>query len=266
MLEAHHYTAAAKEKGSYALPAEYDGVVNQGALYHAVRAFQNNQRQGTHATKTRGFVSGGNKKPWRQKGTGRARQGSTRAPHWPGGGTTFGPTPRSHHTDLPRKVRQLARRSALNARAQAGVIHVLEAFEFTAPKTQQLAELLAKLGLAGRSVLVLTAEANPHVYLSARNIPGVEVQRYRDASAYEVLRAEALVVEEAAIGGHVIAGTARKAAPRAKRAKQAESMRKPVVKRKAKPPARKPAAAKGAKSAKAAKAAKPSKKKGGSDA
>lgn len=260
MLEAHHYTAAAKKKGSYALPAEYDGVVNQGALYHAVRAFLNNQRQGTHATKTRGFVSGGNQKPWRQKGTGRARQGSTRAPHWPGGGTVFGPMPRSYRTDLPRKVRQLARRSALNARAQAGAIHVVEGFEFTAPKTRQMAELLEKLGLAGQSVLVLTAEANPHIYLSARNIPGVEVQRYRDVSAYEVLRADALVVEEAAIGGHVIAGTARKVAPRAKRAKKAEAIRRPVVKRAPKKPARKPPAGQGAK------AAKPSKKKGGSDA
>jgi large subunit ribosomal protein L4 len=263
MLEAHHYTAAAKPKGSYALPAEYDGVVNQGALYHAVRAFLNNQRQGTHATKTRGFVSGGNQKPWRQKGTGRARQGSNRAPHWPGGGTAFGPTPRSYRTDLPRKVRQLARRSALNARAQAGAIHVVEGFEFTAPKTRQMAELLDKLGLTGRSVLVLTAEANPHVYRSARNIPGVEVQRYRDASAYEVLWADALVVEEAAIGGHVIAGTARKDGPRAKRAKKAEAIRKPAVKRAPKKPARKPAAGKGAT---AAKATKPSKKKGGSDA
>jgi large subunit ribosomal protein L4 len=263
MLEAHHYTAAAKKTGSYALPAEYDGVVNQGALYHAVRAFLNNQRQGTHATKTRGFVSGGNQKPWRQKGTGRARQGSTRAPHWPGGGTVFGPTPRSHHTDLPRKVRQLARRSALNARAQAGAIHVLEGFEFPAPKTRQMAELLGQLGLTGRSVLVLTAEANPAVYLSARNLPGVEVRRYRDASAYEVLRADALVVEEAAIGGRVIAGAAPKDAPRAKRAKKAETRRRPAAKRTSKKPARKPAAAKGRK---APTATKPSKKKGGRDA
>jgi large subunit ribosomal protein L4 len=263
MLEAHHYTAAAKKKGSYALPAEYDGVVNQGALYYAVRAFLNNQRQGTHATKTRGFVSGGNQKPWRQKGTGRARQGSTRAPQWPGGGTVFGPTPRSHHTDLPRRVRQLARRSALNVRAQAGAIHVIEGFEFTAPKTRQMAELLEQLGLTGHSVLVLTAEANPHVYLSARNIPGVEVRRYRDASAYEVLRADALVVEEAAIGGHVIAGAARKDTPRAKRARKAEAIRKPAARRASTKAVRKPAAAKGGK---AAKAAKPSKKKDGRDA
>jgi large subunit ribosomal protein L4 len=239
-------------------------VVNQGALYHAVRAFLNNQRQGTHATKTRGFVSGGNQKPWRQTGTGRARQGSTRAPHWPGGGTVFGPTPRSHHTDLPRKVRQLARRSALNARAQAGAIHVIEGFTFTEPKTRQMAELLEGLGLTGRAVLVLTAEANPHVYLSARNIPEVEVRRYRDASAYEVLRADALLIEEAAIGGHVIPSVARRDAPRAKRARKAEAVRKPVVKRASTKGVRKPAASKGTK---ATKAAKPSKKtKGGSDA
>jgi large subunit ribosomal protein L4 len=266
MLEAHLYTAAAKKKGSYALPAEYDGVVNRGALYHAVRAFLNNQRQGTAATKTRALVSGGNQTPWRQKGTGRARQGSIRAPNWPGGGTVFGPTPRSYHTDLPRKVRQLARRSALNARAQAGAIHVVEGFEFSAPKTRQMAELLEKLGLTDRSVLLLTAEANPNIYLSARNIPGVEVQRYRDAAAYEILRADALVVEEAAIGGHVIAARARKEAPRAKRAKKAEGIRKPALKRTPKKPARTPPAAKAGKAAKPAKAAKAPKKKGGSDA
>jgi len=107
MLEAQFYAANAKAKGAYTLPAEFDGVVKEGALYHAVRAHRNNQRQGTHATKTRAEVSGGSRKPWRQKGTGRARQGSTRAPNWVGGGIAFGPQPRSYRTDLPRKVRHL---------------------------------------------------------------------------------------------------------------------------------------------------------------
>jgi len=201
MLEAQYYAANAKHKGAYTLPPEFDGVVREGALYHAVRAYRNNQRQGTHSTKTRAEVSGGNAKPWRQKGTGRARQGSTRAPHWVGGGIAFGPRPRSYRTDLPRKVRQLARRSALNARAGAGAIHVIEGFTFPAPRTRQLAELLAALGLAERKVLVLTAETNTNLYLSGRNLPDVHVMRYEDTTAYDVLWADALVVEQAAIGG-----------------------------------------------------------------
>jgi large subunit ribosomal protein L4 len=201
MLEARFYTAGAQHKGAYALPPEFDGVVREGALYHAVRAYRNNQRQGTHATKTRSFVSGGNQKPWRQKGTGRARQGSTRAPHWVGGGIAHGPHPRSYRTDVPRKVRQLARRSALNARAAAGGIHVIEGFAFAAPRTRQLAELVDALGLAGRKVLVLTADTNQNLYLSGRNLPDVQVMRYADAAAYDILWADALVVEQAAIGG-----------------------------------------------------------------
>ena len=201
MLEAQFYAANAKAKGAYTLPAEFDGVVKEGALYHAVRAHRNNQRQGTHATKTRAEVSGGSRKPWRQKGTGRARQGSTRAPNWVGGGIAFGPQPRSYRTDLPRKVRRLARQSALNARAAVGALHVLEEFTFSAPRTRQLAELLGALKLTGRNVLLLTAETNTHLYLSGRNIPGVRVMRYQDAAAYDVLWADALVVEQAALGG-----------------------------------------------------------------
>jgi len=214
MLEAQFYAANAKSKGAYTLPAEFDGVVKEGALYHAVRAHRNNQRQGTHATKTRAEVSGGNQKPWRQKGTGRARQGSTRAPNWVGGGIAFGPQPRSYRTDLPRKVRRLARQSALNARAAAGAIHVLEEFTFSAPRTRQLAELLGALKLTGRHVLLLTAATNTHLYLSGRNIPGVRVMRYQDAAAYDILWADALVVEQAALGG--TPGPAADAAPAAK--------------------------------------------------
>jgi len=221
MLEARFYAANAKPKGAYTLPAEFDGVVKEGALYHAVRAWRNNQRQGTHSTKTRAEVSGGNQKPWRQKGTGRARQGSIRAPNWVGGGIAFGPRPRSYRTDLPRKVRRVARQSALNTRAAAGAIHVLEEFTFGAPRTRQLAELLAALGLTGRSVLILTAEAHPNLYLSGRNIPDVRVMRYRDAAAYDVLWADALVVEQAALGG--TPGPARAGATPAAGAKAART-------------------------------------------
>ena len=132
---------------AFALPADYfDGTVNEPVLHQAVKVYLNNQRQGTAKTKTRSFVSGGNQKPWKQKGTGRARQGSTRAPHWRGGGIVFGPIPRDYRTDIPRKVKQLARKSALNARAREGALHVVERFAFRAPKTAQLAGLLGEPG------------------------------------------------------------------------------------------------------------------------
>ncbi len=239
MLEARHFTASAKAKGSYALPEEFDGRVNRAALYHAVRAYRNNQRQGTHSTKTRSEVSGGSRKPWRQKGTGRARQGTIRAPQWVGGGVAFGPKPRSYRTDLPRKVRRLARQSALNARANTGALCVIEELPLDAPKTRQLAELIEKLGLAEQKVLILTPEARPEVYLSGRNLPAVHVMRYVDASAYDVLWSDTVVVEEGAIGGRAVKAAARgQAAGRAKRAtakqkatKATKRARKKAVKR-----------------------------------
>lgn len=203
MLEAHHVTSAGgKKKTKFSLPAAYDGDVHQGALYHAVRAYLSNQRQGTHSTKTRAEVSGGGKKPWRQKGTGRARQGTTRAAQWRGGGIVFGPKPRSYRVDLPRKVRRLAKQSALNARAQDGALYVIESMTFESPKTRQLVDILTKLGIQDKKVLVLTAEHRPEVFLSSRNLPRVHAVRYVNASAYEILWADALVIEEAAFTIH----------------------------------------------------------------
>jgi large subunit ribosomal protein L4 len=203
MIEAPHYSSAgAKRDANFALPADYfDGTVNEPVLHQAVKVYLNNQRQGTHMTKSRSFVSGGNQKPWKQKGTGRARQGSIRAPHWRGGGVVFGPTPRDYRTDIPRKVRQLARKSALNARAREGALHVIERLAFRTPKTAQLAGLLGSLGLDGRKALVLTAGHNPNAYLSGRNLPSVEVMAYPEASAYDILWSEAIVVEEGALTG-----------------------------------------------------------------
>jgi large subunit ribosomal protein L4 len=204
MLEVPHFSATAERRGTFLLPAEFDGVVNRAVLHQAVRAYLNNQRQGTHATKTRGLVSGGNQKPWRQKGTGRARQGSIRAPHWRGGGTVFGPMPRSYRTELPHKVKQLARRSALNARAKEQRLYVIEPLKFERPRTRVLAEFLNQLGLAESRVLILTAGYRPEVYLSARNLPAVRVMPYSEASAYEILRARAVLIEETALDGRVV--------------------------------------------------------------
>ncbi len=212
MIEAPHYSASgSRHAHAVALPdALFDGTVNEDVLHQTVKAHLANQRQGTAKTKTRSFVSGGNQKPWKQKGTGRARQGSTRAPHWRGGGTVFGPIPRSYRQDVPRKVRQLARRSAFNARAREGRIHVIDALAFDAPKTSMLAGLLARLALDGQRTLVLTAGNKPAVYLSGRNMPFVDVLPFADASAYDIIRAEALVIERDALGGELpeTAGTA----------------------------------------------------------
>ena len=203
MLKAHHVSSAgAKKKTKFSLPDAYNGEVHEGALYHTVRANLSNQRQGTHSTKTRAEVSGGGAKPWRQKGTGRARQGTTRAPQWRGGGIVFGPKPRSYRVDLPRKVKQLAKQSALNARAQDGTVYVIESLAFEAPKTRQMTDLLAKLGIGDKKVLVLTADNRPEVFLSSRNLARVHVLQYSNASAYEILWSDALVIEEAAFAIH----------------------------------------------------------------
>jgi len=202
LLEVVAYTAAGEPRArAVKLPSEpFDGRVHEAAMHDAVKAFLANQRQGTAKTKTRGYVSGGNQKPWKQKGTGRARQGSIRAPNWPGGGTVFGPVPRDYRVDLPRKVRRLALRSALNARARERALSVIAPLGFAEPKTRRMAELLGKLGLADRKVLLLTSELNPNVALSARNLRNVDVKRWADANTYDVLRAEAVLVEEPALG------------------------------------------------------------------
>src|SRR5207244_10714318 len=148
MIEAPHYSAAGAKKKSVRLPAAlFDGTVNEHALHRAVVTFLANQRQGTSDTKTRSEVSGGNQKPWRQKGTGRARQGSTRAPHWRHGGIVFGPHPRDYRLGIRKKVRQLAKDSALNARAREADLFVVAAPADTEPKTKTLDEMTGNLGV-----------------------------------------------------------------------------------------------------------------------
>jgi len=248
MLEAPLYTAAGARSAAVTLPADlFDGTVNEPVLHQAVKTYLGNQRQGTAATKTRRMVSGGNQKPWRQKGTGRARQGTIRAPHWRGGGVVFGPHPRDYRSAIPGKVRQLARRSALNARAREGAVAVVEPLGFDAPKTGRLAALLAAMGLAGRKVLVLTDGVKPNVYRSGRNLPGVQVLPWGEANAYQVLWAETVVVEQPALGtgATVTEAAAAPARPKAKArpagtAKTAKAAATPRAKAAKKAPAKKP--------------------------
>jgi large subunit ribosomal protein L4 len=202
MLEAAQYSATGgKRRSKFALPeADFDGTVNQAAMHASVRVFMNNLRQGTHKTKTRGEVSGGGAKPWRQKGTGRARAGTIRAAQWRGGGIVFGPRPRDYRTGIPRRVRQLGRRSALNARAHEQALLVIEDLAFDAPKTAQLAQVLAEVGVIDRKVLLLTNGAKNPIYLSGRNLPAVHVMPYAEATAYEVLWSDVVVIEESVFG------------------------------------------------------------------
>jgi large subunit ribosomal protein L4 len=248
MIEALHYSPAGNRRdGKFALPGEmFDGTVNEPVLHQAVKVFLNNQRQGTAKTKGRSEVSGGNQKPWKQKGTGRARQGSTRAPHWRGGGIVFGPTPRDYRTDIPKKVRQLARKSALNARAREDALVVIERLAFDAPKTSRLAELLGKVGAEDRKVLVLTSGNNPNVYLSGRNMPAVQVMNYHEASAYDILWSDTVLVEEAALTGvePEVAEEPVTAAPKAKAAKKPAAETRPAKAKAAKKTAAKAKAAK----------------------
>ncbi len=229
LLEVVAYTAAGEPRArAVKLPSEpFDGRVHEAAMHDAVKAFLANQRQGTAKTKTRGYVSGGNQKPWKQKGTGRARQGSIRAPNWPGGGTVFGPVPRDYRVDLPRKVRRLALRSALNARARERALSVIAPLGFAEPKTRRMAELLGKLGLADRKVLLLTSELNPNVVLSARNLRNVDVKRWADANTYDVLRAEAVLVEEPALGTLEPGAEVTLEAPAPKRPKRPKRPKQP---------------------------------------
>src|SRR5215470_7568555 len=209
-FQAAAYTARGTARDSVALPdATFDGTVNVPVMHQAVKAFLANQRQGNAATKIRKFVTGGNQKPWKQKGTGRARQGSTRAPHWVGGGTVFGPIPRSYAQYVPRQVRALARKSALNARARENAIAVIDRFDFDAPKTSRLKALIDSLGIGDKKVLILTDGAKTNVFLSGRNLPSVHVMPYGDVSTYHLLWSDVVLIEARAIG-HTLAPVAEK--------------------------------------------------------
>src|SRR3954452_19340615 len=164
-FQAAAYTAQGAERDKVTLPSPlFDGTVNMPVMHQAVKAYLANQRQGNASTKIRKYVTGGNQKPWKQKGTGRARAGSTRAPHWVGGGTVFGPTPRSYAQYVPRQVRALARKSALNARARENAIFIIDQFNYDAPKTKQLLDLMGRLGVAEQKVLILTHGVKTNVF------------------------------------------------------------------------------------------------------
>jgi large subunit ribosomal protein L4 len=204
MYKAPVITAEGEKTGDRELPETlFDGTVHETAMWQVVKAYLANQRQATSATKGRSDVKGGTKKPWRQKGTGRARQGSIRAPQWRGGGNVFGPRAnRNFKQDVPKQVKWLARRSAYNVRAQDGGIFIIDPLQFDAPKTKRMVALFAAVGVApnaGINVLLLTDGYKPLVHRSARNIPGVQVRPFGQESAYDLLWADMLLIEAPAL-------------------------------------------------------------------
>lgn len=199
-MKAKAYTATgAARSGEFELPGDlFDGTVNEAVLHQVVTAIQANKRQGTHSTKTRQTIRGGGAKPWRQKGTGRARQGSIRSGQWRGGAVIFGPQPRSYRLQVPKGIRQLAIRSALNARAMDGSVVVIEPLTLDSPRTKTIVELLDSIEASG-NVVILTDGLKKDVYLSARNLQGVMVRPWGEASAYDLIWSDVLLIEETAL-------------------------------------------------------------------
>ena len=171
---------------------------NESVLFDAVIAQRASLRQGNHKTKGRSEVSGGGRKPWRQKGTGRARQGSIRSPQWRGGGIVFGPTPRSYAYKLPKKVRRLALKSALSNKVAETNFVVVDALTLDAPKTKDFVKVLADLSVATKS-LIVTADVNENVALSARNIPGVTVLTAEGINVLDLVSANKVVITKDAV-------------------------------------------------------------------
>lgn len=193
------YNSANQQVGDIELNDSVFGVeMNAGLVHQAVVMQLASRRLGTHATKTRGLVRGGGRKPWRQKGTGRARSGSTRSPLWVGGGTVFGPQPRSYTFRMPKKQRRLAIKCALSDKVASGDFIVLDDLQFDAPKTKSVVKMLGDFGVDVKS-LIITLDENENVELSSRNIPGVKAINTMGLNVYDILNHTKLFITKAAI-------------------------------------------------------------------
>ena len=198
MPKANLYDMAGKLLGEIELSEAIFGIEpNQAVVHEAVKNHLANRRQGTQSALTRAEVSGGGKKPWRQKGTGHARQGSTRAPQWTHGGIVFAPKPRSYRTSMNKKARRLALKSALSAKAADNAILVVDGLELAEIKTKTMKTFLDAIG-ASKSV-VITPEVNQNVVLSTRNIPGAVTTTAKVLSVYDIVNAKQLVIDKAAL-------------------------------------------------------------------
>ena len=172
---------------------------NDHAIYLAVKAYLANQRQGTHKAKERSEVRGGGKKPWKQKGRGGARAGTTRSPLWIGGGTIFGPRPRSYRQSLNKKVNSLARKSALSYKVKDEQLYIVEDFNFEEPKTKEFMDILTALDVIGKKVLLLTNGKLDTVFKSGRNIPKIKILEASKVSTYDILNNQVLLIQKSAL-------------------------------------------------------------------
>ena len=192
------YNQEGKNVGEFQLNENVFGVeVNTDAMHQVVVALLANKRQGTQSAKTRAEVRGGGIKPWRQKGTGRARQGSIRAPQWIKGGVVFAPKPRCYRMSIPKTMRRVAMKSALTSKVNDNNLLVLESFELEAPKTKTVVAMLK--AMETKKTLIVTAESNENVYKSARNIEGVAVLPVNNINVYDILKYENLVITKDAV-------------------------------------------------------------------
>jgi large subunit ribosomal protein L4 len=188
------FDAQGVSRGTVELPAGlFDAQVHEHLLYQSVKTFLANQRQGTAKVKNRHEVTGGGKKPWRQKGTGRARSGSNTSPLWPGGGRAFGPEPREYRMELPKKQRRAALAAALSLAAREGRVRVVEDLALPEPKTRVVAELLEKLGIAGEKTLLVLGRHDEAVHKASRNLPRVRAALAHQVTPYHLLECEQLV-------------------------------------------------------------------------
>jgi large subunit ribosomal protein L4 len=194
-INARVFSVDGKEKGTASLPESLFGQqVHEHLLWLSVKRHLGNQRQGTSSVKGRGEVSGGGRKPFKQKGTGRARQGSNTSPLMPGGGRAFGPRPRDYRTDMPKKQRQAALAAALSQKASEQAVTVLDALSFAAPKTSEMAAVLKALGLYGKRTLLVLHEADENVIKSCRNLRNLRAVQAHQLNPYELLNCDAVLI------------------------------------------------------------------------
>jgi large subunit ribosomal protein L4 len=194
-MNAKRFAADGSENGTATLPDELFGQpVHEHLLWLSVKQYLGNQRQGTSKVKARGEVSGGGRKPWKQKGTGRARAGSNTSPLWPGGGRAFGPKPRDYRTDLPKQQRRAALVSALSLKAGENAVQVIDSLQMSAPRTKDVAEALKKLGLDSKRTLLVLETADENVVKSCRNIRNLHTMLAHQLNPYEVMDCDVLLI------------------------------------------------------------------------
>ncbi len=200
MKNVQAYTTSGSRGEDVALSEQIFGIEpNPHVVYQAVRIHLGNRRQGTSKAKERSEVRGGGRKPWRQKGRGTARAGSTRSPLWVGGGTIFGPRPRDYRKKLPQKMRQLARKSAYAMKAQDEQVMVVEDFKLKEAKTREMQAILKALSLDGTKTLLIVAEYDRDLWLAGRNIPTLQICEAAKASTYELLNNQMLLIQKSAL-------------------------------------------------------------------